>query len=148
PTPAARATSRSDTSTPWAASSSRAAASSRARLRCASMRAMTVTAPTLAEPEQVLRFGWRACGGRARTSPCGTRARAARARGARLVRVMNAASNVGANGDGRGYNAAYHEGISPSDMYFARFDGFTFVPVDDDPLSGSLPRVPQLRGRR
>ena len=29
-------------------------------------------------------------------------------------------------------------------MYFARFDGFMFVPVTDDPLSGTLPRVNQL----
>jgi ABC-type branched-subunit amino acid transport system substrate-binding protein len=64
--------------------------------------------------------------------------------GAPLMRLMNAAHIVGANGDGRGYNLTYHEGISPSDMYFARFRGFTFVPVDDDPLSGSLPVVPQL----
>jgi hypothetical protein len=62
-----------------------------------------------------------------------------------LMRVMNATSIVGANGDGRGYNASYHEGISPSDMYFAQFRGFTFVPVGDDPLSGSLPTVPQLK---
>jgi ABC-type branched-subunit amino acid transport system substrate-binding protein len=66
--------------------------------------------------------------------------------GAPLMRVMNAAHIVGANGDGRGFNPTYHEGISPSDMYFARFRGFTFVPVDDDPLSGSLPAVPQLGG--
>jgi ABC-type branched-subunit amino acid transport system substrate-binding protein len=64
--------------------------------------------------------------------------------GAPLMRVMNSAHIVGANGDGRGYNATYHEGISPSDMYFAKFEGFTFVPVQDDPLSGSLPVVPQL----
>jgi branched-chain amino acid transport system substrate-binding protein len=69
-------------------------------------------------------------------------------RGAPLLRVMNAAHIVGANGDGRGYNAGYHEGISPSDMYFARFRGFAFVPVSDDPLSGSLPAVPQLSGSR
>jgi hypothetical protein len=60
------------------------------------------------------------------------------------MRLMNAVHVVGANGDGRGFNATYHEGISPSDMYFARFQGFTFVPVSDDPLSGSLPTVPQL----
>ena len=29
-------------------------------------------------------------------------------------------------------------------MYFARFDGFIFVPVTDDPLSGTLPTVNQL----
>jgi ABC-type branched-subunit amino acid transport system substrate-binding protein len=64
--------------------------------------------------------------------------------GAPLMRAMNAATIVGANGDSRGYNAGYHEGISPSDMYFARFNGFTFVPVKDDPLSGTLPVVNQL----
>jgi ABC-type branched-subunit amino acid transport system substrate-binding protein len=66
--------------------------------------------------------------------------------GAPLMRLMNAAHIVGANGDGRGYNPTYHEGISPADVYFARFRGFTFVPVGDDPLSGSLPPVPQLGG--
>jgi ABC-type branched-subunit amino acid transport system substrate-binding protein len=64
--------------------------------------------------------------------------------GVPLVRAMNVAHVVGANGDSRGYSASYHEGISPSDMYFARFDGFVFEPVADDPLSGTLPRVAQL----
>jgi len=64
--------------------------------------------------------------------------------GAPLMKAMNAATIVGANGDSRGYNAGYHEGISPSDMYFATFEGFQFVPVKDDPLSGSLPTVDQL----
>jgi branched-chain amino acid transport system substrate-binding protein len=64
--------------------------------------------------------------------------------GAPLMRAMGTASIVGANGDSRGYSTTYHEGISPSDMYFARFEGFQFVPVDDDPLSGSLPKVNQL----
>ena len=30
-------------------------------------------------------------------------------------------------------------------MYFAQFEGFVFVPVTDDPLSGTLPKVDQLR---
>ena len=64
--------------------------------------------------------------------------------GPTLMQALNSVSVVGANGDGRGYNAEYHEGVSPQDMYFARFEGFTFVPVSDDPLSGSLPKVPQL----
>jgi ABC-type branched-subunit amino acid transport system substrate-binding protein len=64
--------------------------------------------------------------------------------GAPLMRAMNAATITGANGDSRGYNAGYHEGISPSDMYFATFDGFQIVPVKDDPLSGTLPFVNQL----
>ena len=66
--------------------------------------------------------------------------------GAPLVQTLNNGTKiVGANGDQRGYNAKYHEGVSPQDMYFARFDGFVFVPVTDDPLSGTLPKVNQLR---
>jgi ABC-type branched-subunit amino acid transport system substrate-binding protein len=61
-----------------------------------------------------------------------------------LLRTLNTVSVVGANGDGRGYSPEYHEGVSPQDMYFARFEGFTFAPVTDDPLSESLPKVPQL----
>jgi ABC-type branched-subunit amino acid transport system substrate-binding protein len=67
-----------------------------------------------------------------------------KALGQPLVQALNTVSVVGANGDGRGYSPEYHESVSPQDMYFARFDGFTFVPVTDDPLSGSLPSVPQL----
>jgi ABC-type branched-subunit amino acid transport system substrate-binding protein len=66
--------------------------------------------------------------------------------GAPLVQTLNVGTKIiGANGDQRGYNATYHEGVSPQDMYFARFDGFVFVPVTDDPLSGTLPKVDQLR---
>jgi ABC-type branched-subunit amino acid transport system substrate-binding protein len=61
-----------------------------------------------------------------------------------LQTINDHATITGANGDQRGYNATYHEGVSPSDMYFARFDGFVFVPVKDDPLSGTLPAVNQL----
>lgn len=65
--------------------------------------------------------------------------------GAPMLQTLNdGARIVGANGDQRGYSADYHEGVSPQDMYFARFDGFVFVPVTDDPLSGTLPRVNQL----
>jgi ABC-type branched-subunit amino acid transport system substrate-binding protein len=61
-----------------------------------------------------------------------------------LQTINDHATITGANGDQRGYSAQYHEGVSPSDMYFAHFDGFVFVPVSDDPLSGSLPVVDQL----
>jgi ABC-type branched-subunit amino acid transport system substrate-binding protein len=65
--------------------------------------------------------------------------------GAPLLQTLNDGARItGANGDQRSYNAQYHEGVSPQDMYFARFEGFTFVPVHDDPLSGSLPVVNQL----
>jgi ABC-type branched-subunit amino acid transport system substrate-binding protein len=50
---------------------------------------------------------------------------------------------VGANGDERGYGESSREGVSPDDMYFARFDGFVFAPVTDDLLSQNLPAVPQ-----
>ncbi|MDQ1684770.1 MAG: branched-chain amino acid transport system substrate-binding protein [Frankiaceae bacterium] len=51
---------------------------------------------------------------------------------------------VGANGDERGYGESSREGVSPDDMYFARFDGFVFAPVTDDLLSQNLPAVPQV----
>ena len=50
---------------------------------------------------------------------------------------------TGANGDERGYLATTREGVSPDDMYFAQFHGFTFAPVTDDLLSQNLPAVPQ-----
>lgn len=50
---------------------------------------------------------------------------------------------TGANGDERGYLASTREGVSPDDMYFAQFHGFTFAPVPDDLLSQNLPAVPQ-----
>jgi ABC-type branched-subunit amino acid transport system substrate-binding protein len=50
---------------------------------------------------------------------------------------------TGANGDERGYLASTREGVSPDDMYFARFHGFVFQPATDDLLSQHLPVVPQ-----
>jgi ABC-type branched-subunit amino acid transport system substrate-binding protein len=50
---------------------------------------------------------------------------------------------TGANGDERGYSETTREGVSPDDMYFAQFHGFTFAPVTDDLLSQNLPTVPQ-----
>jgi hypothetical protein len=65
--------------------------------------------------------------------------------GAPLLQTLNDGATItGANGDSRNYSAEYHEGVSPSDMYFARFRGFVFEPVKDDPLSGTLPVVDQL----
>lgn len=52
---------------------------------------------------------------------------------------------TGANGDERGYLATTREGVSPDDMYFAQFHGFTFAPVTDDLLSQNLPAVPQTQ---
>lgn len=64
--------------------------------------------------------------------------------GAPLLEALNQVNIVGANGDGRGYTAEYHEGVSPADVYVARFRGFVFEAVTDDGLSGPLPPVDQL----
>jgi len=70
---------------------------------------------------------------------------AARARGGSLLDALENTTITGANGDERGFGAQQREGVSPDDMYFARFDGFVFAPVKDDVLSVGLPAVPQLR---
>jgi ABC-type branched-subunit amino acid transport system substrate-binding protein len=67
------------------------------------------------------------------------------ATGPPLLRTL--AGNVvitGANGDERGFSESSREGVSPDDMYFAVFHGFTFAPVTDDLLSQNLPPVDQL----
>jgi branched-chain amino acid transport system substrate-binding protein len=51
----------------------------------------------------------------------------------------------GANGDERGFNEHNHEGVVDDDVYFARFHDMTYSPVRDDPLSATLPQVPQTR---
>ena len=45
---------------------------------------------------------------------------------------------AGANGDQRGFNENNHEGVVDDDVYFARFEGMTYSPVKDDPLSATL----------
>lgn len=51
----------------------------------------------------------------------------------------------GANGDERGFNERSHEGVVDDDVYFARFRDMTFAPVQDDPLSSTLPTISQTR---
>jgi ABC-type branched-subunit amino acid transport system substrate-binding protein len=51
----------------------------------------------------------------------------------------------GANGDERGFTRTSHEGVVDDDVYFARFEDMTFRPVADDPLSSTLPVIPQVR---
>lgn len=63
--------------------------------------------------------------------------------GAPLVEALNNVSITGANGDERSYLERNHEGVSPDDMYIARFEDMRFAPVQDDILSASLPEVPQ-----
>ena len=38
-----------------------------------------------------------------------------------------------------------HEGVVDDDVYFARFEDMTFAPVEDDPLSSTLPVINQVR---
>ncbi len=63
-------------------------------------------------------------------------------------KVLDALEEVtvrGANGDERGFNRRNHDGVVDDDVYFARFHDMTFRPVRDDPLSRTLPVVPQVR---
>ena len=60
-----------------------------------------------------------------------------------VLSAMNEVSVEGANGDLRGFNRVSHEGVVDDDVYFARFSGMTHRPVKDDPLSATLPVIPQ-----
>ena len=66
-------------------------------------------------------------------------------RGEALIKALNRVTIGGANGDERGFNLLNHEGVIDDDVYFARFEGMTFAPVEDDLLSASLPNVEQTR---
>jgi branched-chain amino acid transport system substrate-binding protein len=63
----------------------------------------------------------------------------------KLLAAMNQASVTGANGDQRGFNERNHEGVVDDDVYFARFDGMIYSPVEDDPLSATLSQIDQRR---
>ena len=72
--------------------------------------------------------------------------RAAReADGRRVIAALNEVDVRGANGDERGFNEKNHEGVVADDVYFAVFRDMTFRPVEDDPLSSTLPVIPQTR---
>jgi ABC-type branched-subunit amino acid transport system substrate-binding protein len=62
-----------------------------------------------------------------------------------VLRALEEVTVRGANGDERGFNERSHEGVVDDDVYFARFRDMTFAPVDDDPLSSTLPTIPQTR---
>ncbi len=64
---------------------------------------------------------------------------------ARITAALEQVSVEGANGDSRGFNEHSHEGVVDDDVYFARFHDVTFAPVKDDPLSSTLPTLPQTR---
>ena len=65
--------------------------------------------------------------------------------GGDLSRALEQVTVHGANGDERGFNERNHEGVVDDDVYFARFDGMTYSPVQDDPLSSTLPTTQQTR---
>ena len=65
------------------------------------------------------------------------------ATGAPLVQALEEVENRGANGDLRGFNERNHEGVIDDDTYFAVFHDMTYAPVKDDPLSATLPTIPQ-----
>lgn len=71
---------------------------------------------------------------------------AARTGGGPLLAALERTVITGANGDERGFGPTDREGVSPDDMYFARFEGLRFAPVKDDLLSTDLPAVPQGGG--
>ena len=61
----------------------------------------------------------------------------------KVLSALNEVTTQGANGDERGFNRNNHEGVVDDDVYFARFDDMTYAPVKDDPLSSTLPVIPQ-----
>jgi ABC-type branched-subunit amino acid transport system substrate-binding protein len=63
----------------------------------------------------------------------------------KVTAALNQVTTQGANGDERGFNEHNHEGVVDDDVYFARFHDMTFSPVPDDPLSSTLPPIPQTR---
>jgi branched-chain amino acid transport system substrate-binding protein len=63
----------------------------------------------------------------------------------RVTKALNEVTVQGANGDQRGFNQHNHEGVIDDDVYFARFQDMTYAPVQDDPLSKTLPTVNQIR---
>ena len=63
----------------------------------------------------------------------------------RLLDALEQVSVTGANGDQRGFNENNHDGVVDDDVYFARFEGMTYKPVKDDPLSSTLAPLDQRR---
>jgi ABC-type branched-subunit amino acid transport system substrate-binding protein len=63
----------------------------------------------------------------------------------KVLAALNQVTTQGANGDERGFNEHNHEGVVDDDVYFARFRDMTYAPVKDDPLSATLPVIPQTR---
>ena len=64
---------------------------------------------------------------------------------AKITSALNQVTAQGANGDARGFNEHNHDGVVDDDIYFARFHDMTYQPVQDDPLSATLPPIAQTR---
>ncbi len=62
---------------------------------------------------------------------------------AKITAALEEVTTEGANGDSRSFNRVNHDGVVDDDVYFARFSDMTYAPVRDDPLSATLPEVPQ-----
>jgi ABC-type branched-subunit amino acid transport system substrate-binding protein len=62
---------------------------------------------------------------------------------AAVTRALEQVTSEGANGDERAFNEHNHEGVVDDDVYFARFEGMTYAPVQNDPLSRTLPTLTQ-----
>ena len=63
--------------------------------------------------------------------------------GNKLIDALNTVKIKSANGDNRGWTKDNHEGIVDDDIYYATFADMKFKPVQDDPLSASLPPIDQ-----
>ena len=63
----------------------------------------------------------------------------------KILAALDQVTTQGANGDERGFNQHNHEGVVDDDVYFARFHDMTYAPVKDDPLSSTLPTIPQTK---
>jgi len=63
----------------------------------------------------------------------------------KILAALEEVSVGGANGDSRGFNERNHDGVVDDDVYFARFENMTYRPVQDDPLSATLPVIEQTR---
>ena len=61
----------------------------------------------------------------------------------KVLATLNEVTTQGANGDERGFNRHNHDGVVDDDVYFARFHDMTYAPAKDDPLSSTLPVIPQ-----
>ncbi|MDQ1397448.1 MAG: branched-chain amino acid transport system substrate-binding protein [Acidimicrobiaceae bacterium] len=64
-----------------------------------------------------------------------------------LVAAMEQVEVPGANGDERSFNERNHEGVVDDDIFFASFRNMVWAPVKDDPLSATLPAIPQTKGK-